>query len=289
MTTAAILYVFAAALTATLLYVILRTFSFFKIENLHALSTNYFTAAATSFLISGIPSVSGSMISDFIFQALFMGAFFISVFYIAAKCAQQCGVAITSISAKMSMVIPITVAVFLFHDSMNVMKVIGIILALAAVYLSGSSGVNDKKEKSNWYLPLLVFIGSGSVDTAVNIVQHYYINETNQQLYISMMFGSAGIIGTVLSIINHRKKKSTLTLASVIGGIILGVVNYFSLYFLVKCLAMGIESSFVFSVINLLVVVMSAIFAFTLFREKPDVRRVTGIGLALLAIIVLYY
>ncbi|MEP7264983.1 MAG: EamA family transporter, partial [Bacteroidota bacterium] len=198
-------------------------------------------------------------------------------------------VAVTSIVAKMSMVIPIAVAVFLFHDSMNTMKIIGILLALAAVYLSGSSADNDKKTTSRWYLPLLVFIGSGLVDTAVNLAQHYYINESNQQLYISMMFASAGIIGTVLSIVSHRKKKNSLSFASVAGGIILGVINYFSLYFLVKCLAIGIESSFVFSVVNLLVVIMSAVFAFTLFREKPDFRRVTGIGLAILAIIVLYY
>jgi drug/metabolite transporter (DMT)-like permease len=291
MTTAALLYAFAAALTAAMLYVILRSFTRYNIYNLHALTANYVVASATSLFSGGdVPHMEGNTITEFIVPGFLIGSLFISVFYTVAIATQRCGVAITSIAGKMSMVIPIAFAVLLWDDSLTVLKIAGIILALAAVYLSGSSSGDDTNVKSkNWYLPLLVFIGSGLVDTSIKVAQHYFINESNHRFYISMIFASAGCIGLIASIYNYIRKKIPVSIQSIAGGSILGVVNYYSLYFLYECLALrGVESSLVFSVVNLLVVILSAIFAFTLFKEKPERKKIAGLSLALFAIIILY-
>ncbi len=289
MTTTALIYVFAAALMASMLYVILRLFPKYKVYNLHALTINYFAAAGTSLFVKGLPAATVSQITVFLVPALVIGLLFIGVFYCAAISTQTCGVAVTTIAGKMSMVIPITAAVFLFNDSMNAIKVSGIILALLAVYLT--SNVSDKSAVKNkyWFLPLLVFAGSGLVDTSIKIIQHYYFTEATNQLYISMLFASAGCIGILISILNFQKNKIPFTIQSFTGGLILGVVNYFSLDFLVKCLAVkGVESSLIFSLVNLLVVLLSAFIALTLFNERPDRKRLAGLSLAIVAIVILY-
>jgi drug/metabolite transporter (DMT)-like permease len=289
MTGTALVYVFAAALMASMLYVILRFFPKYKIYNLHALTINYFAAAGTSLIVNGIPDVTVNQFTTFLIPALVMGLLFIAVFYSAAISTQICGVGVTTIAAKMSMVIPITIAVFLFKDSMNAIKVCGIILALLAVYLTSSVSEKSTVRSKFWFLPLLVFVGSGTVDISIKIIQHFYFTDATSQLYISMLFASAGCIGIIISIYNFQKNKIPFSMQSLIGGSILGIVNYYSLDFLVKCLALkGVESSLVFSLINLLVVVLSAIIAFILFNERPDRKRLAGLSLAIVAIVILY-
>ena len=291
MTAAAIIFIFAAAVTAASLYVILRLFPQFKIYNIYALTINYVTASITSLFAGGqFSEVKFSDGPQFLLPAFVIGALFISIFYSSARCAQLCGVTITSIAAKMSMVIPIIAAAFLFNDSFTALKVAGIVLALAAVYLSAPR--NDKSTSAGkyWFLPLIVFFGSGLVDTAVKIAQHYFINESNEKLFISMLFGSAACIGLISSLINYYNNRIPLSLITIAGGIILGIVNYYSLYFLVRALDVdGIESSLVFSLVNLLVVLISTAVAFIGFHEKPDKRRQAGLALAVVAIALLYF
>jgi drug/metabolite transporter (DMT)-like permease len=291
MTPASILYIFAAAVTAALLYVILRLFPQFKVCNIYALTINYAAASVTSiFAAGGFSEVNFSAGSGFLIPAFLIGTLFITVFYSAARCAQLCGVTVTSIAGKMSMVIPIVTAAFLFHDSFTPWKIAGIIIALAAVYFSAPGNETGAAAGKYWFLPLLVFAGSGLVDTSVKIAQHYYINESNQKLFISMLFASAGCIGLLSSILNYINKKIPLSLITIAAGIVLGITNYFSLYFLVKSLdAEGMQSSLVFSLVNLLVVMISAVIAITCFHEKTDQGRRAGLTLAVVAIILLCY
>lgn len=291
MTLTAFTGIFAAALTASMLYIILRLFPKYKVYNLHALTFNYITASLSSLIASGnISIINSNEIEESLLPSMIIGTLFISVFYAAALSTQLCGVTVTSVAGKMSMIIPIGVAIWLFGDKITVIKVVGILLALLAVYYSTPRSGGNVVRSKYWFLPLIVFVGSGLVDSSVKMAQHYFINEGNQQLFISMLFGSAAVIGIIVSAANYFKNKTALTKESILGGIILGIVNYFSLYFLVKCLAVeGMESSLVFSITNLLVVIISALVAFLFFNEKTDSRRLTGLALAVIAIIILYF
>jgi len=53
-----------------------------------------------------------------------------------AMTAQKNGVSVASISGKMSVVVPVLFGVFLYNESASFFKVIGIGIALVAVYLS---------------------------------------------------------------------------------------------------------------------------------------------------------
>jgi drug/metabolite transporter (DMT)-like permease len=79
-----------------------------------------------------------------------------------------------------------------------------------------------------------------------------------------------------------------VTLASALAGILLGIVNYYSLVFLVRCLAtIGAESALIWAMTNMLVVIFSSVLAFFIFKEKLSRANQLGIGLALLAIFIL--
>jgi multidrug transporter EmrE-like cation transporter len=76
-----------------------------------------------------------------------------------------------------------------------------------------------------------------------------------------------------------------VTIRSVAGGIILGVPNYFSIYAITKALDSGIvQSSVLYPINNMGIVICSAIGAVLLFREKLSWMNWTGIAISVLAI-----
>jgi multidrug transporter EmrE-like cation transporter len=72
------------------------------------------------------------------------------------------------------------------------------------------------------------------------------------------------------------------------GGVLLGITNYLSLYFLLKCLeAPGSESSTVFAYVNIGVVLTSFVSGILLFGERPERSRIIGVVLSIIAITIL--
>jgi drug/metabolite transporter (DMT)-like permease len=133
-----------------------------------------------------------------------------------------------------------------------------------------------------------LFIGSGLVDASIKAGQHYYMTEENQYLYFSFLFGSAGIFGITLTTIMYAKKRIKVKLNSIIAGFILGIANFYSLFFLVKALSDDkAESMLIFSISNVLVVLFSAVLGLIIFKERPHKKNIIGLLLAIGAIIIL--
>ena len=73
---------------------------------------------------------------------------------------------------------------------------------------------------------------------------------------------------------------------NIVGGIALGVPNYFSMYFLIKALQnKNLESATVFTLINIGVILLSTVFGILLFKEKLLKQNYFGIALAIIAVI----
>ena len=73
---------------------------------------------------------------------------------------------------------------------------------------------------------------------------------------------------------------------NLIAGIILGVPNYYSILFLIKALQIkGFESSTLFTINNVGIVVVSTIVGLILFKEKFSLKNKIGILLAITGIV----
>lgn len=291
MSVSLLIIIIIASILSSLLYIILKYFEKFNVNNIHGLTANYVTASLFSFFFNYNANIQlfphSSSYAGFAFG---IGLLFICVFYTAALTAQKSGIAITSIAGKMSMVIPIIFGYFLYGDQLTTMRIVGILIALFAVYLSSSPSETTSEEptKKNWIFPLLLFIGSGLVDASIKAGQHYYMTEENQYLYFAFLFGSAGIFGITLTIIMYAKNRIKVKLNSIIAGFILGIANFYSLFFLVKALSDDkAESMLIFSISNVLVVLFSAILGLVIFKERPHKKNIIGLLLAIGAIIIL--
>jgi len=278
-------------LFSSLLFIILRLFPAVKVVTFNGIVFNYFTAAILSFYFSGkqLPDLWSE--HQFIPVALVTGIMFIVVFYITGITAQRSGVSVASIASKMSMIIPISAGILLYHESMNMMKGFGIFLAFPAVFLVTRPTTPQEKKAfrvKDFYLPVSLFIGAGIVDSLIKLLQHYYMNPDNSGLIMMYVFGAAGVLGTGRLLFLVLKRSYAVTVYDLLGGIALGTCNYFSLYFLIQCLDIPtIESSKVFTIVNTGVVIFSAIAAGLFFEERFTKSKVIGTLMALAAIIIL--
>ncbi|HNU48942.1 MAG TPA: hypothetical protein PKM40_08900, partial [Bacteroidia bacterium] len=260
-----------AVLFASLLFVILKLFARYKISNIHALTYNYFTAGICYTLYSKqtFSSIAGFVASYFPYYLL-SGCLFIGVFYLTALSSQKNGVASTTIASKMSLVIPALLAVYLYNETFSLLKTIGLLMALSAVYLS-ARGSNPESSESGWKLPLLVFAGAGLVDASIKYTQHVFTDNAGSSGFLSLVFFSAAIIGSFVLLFKKNKSIGGNKFSNIIAGIILGFFNFISLYYMIAALQEFHEDSGkAFIIINSGVVLLNFLLSVILFQEKKN-------------------
>jgi drug/metabolite transporter (DMT)-like permease len=186
----------------------------------------------------------------------------------------------------MSVVIPIIFGIYAYGESTGIQKLMGIILALIAVVLVSVKPNGQMRIKNRFLLPLLVFFGSGIIDTSVKYLETTYVAENGIPIFSATIFGCAGILGLLLLVIETWKGQVKLNKLSLLGGFLLGISNYASIYYLLKALDFeSLESSTIFTVNNVAIVMLSGLFGFILFKEKLSTKNWFGIGVAILSIL----
>lgn len=270
-----------------------------QVRTMPMITINYWVAALCGFLLmDGTPSVEYITGASWLPWALALGVMFITVFNLIGISTIRSGIAVTAIAQKMSLAIPILAAVFLFGESLSLVKVLGIILALGSILLTTykpkklieQDDLSPGKTSMALalLLPLVVFFGSGICDTVVSIINKNHLQAHDTDLLNTVLFTTAAIAGTIALAVQLLRGKETLRWRQLGFAIVLGVPNYFSLYFLIKSLQRsGFETSVVFPIVNIGVVTTAAVVAYFGFKEHLTKLNILGIALAIVAIYIL--
>lgn len=273
-------------LSTTMLFVVFKYFSLYKIENLQAITINYMVASTLGVLLSGetLPTAE-AFHQVWFWGAAIMGGFFIVMFSLIALSSQRVGVGITSVANKMSLVIPVLAGVLFFDEGLGGLRLVGVILALVAVILSIWPQKNPQFDPKDLYLPVLIFFGSGALDTFLNYMREYRMQEEHFAHFSATLFFVSAFFGMVAIAFRKLRHRVEFERKSVIAGIALGVPNYFSIYFLLSALNLpGLESTVVFPIVNTGIVLLSTLVALILFGERPSKTNLTGVALAAISI-----
>ena len=284
------IYLLLSILASTIIFINFKLFERFNINILQAIVVNYFVAFITGMIaydgqvqISQIPSL------DWFYFTLILGALFIIVFNLMAITTQQSGLSVVSIATKMSVVIPVLFGLCYYKESLNGIKLTGIIIALIAVYLaSNKSNEGIRIERKLFFLPISVFIGSGVIDTSIKYLEDTYVDHNDVPLFSAIIFLAAALVGLIFIGFQVVKRNFKFDFKNIIAGVCLGIPNYFSIYFLVKALRSDIlESSGIFAINNVAIVTLSTFTGILLFKEKLIRDNWIGIFLAILSIILI--
>ena len=281
------------AITITTFSMMIMLFKYFEkigVNNLIAITLNYFTAgilALSSYLTeNSIYELRNNINLNLLIIGLIVGGLFVITFNLYAYSAQKIGITLSTVSNKMSMVIPILIGIILFKEEITFFKILGIFLALGAIVFSSKEDKKSKKlSKTNIIILFLLFIGQGLADGILNWGQRNILNSENMNLFFTMIFLSAGFAGGLYSIFKIKTSNLVMDKKSIFWGITLGIPNYLTLLYFIRSLKNELFSSYqVFPIVNIGVIVMCTILSVIIFKEKVTIFKWIGVGFGILAI-----
>ena len=287
------IYLIGSILLSSYLILSFKVIERFRIPVLQAIVFNYITCVVTGSLVNGsFPFTAENLQQPWAVWSFIMGCLFISIFNVIGFTTQKIGVAVASVANKLSLVIPFLFSIYLYNETSTAIKVLGILLALAGVVLTcwpkGGNETPSHKHLSKALIigmPALLFFGSGLIDTLVNHVQITYLDESNNNAYLILSFGTAAVIGTLILLGLVLFKREKLDWRSILAGIAIGIPNYFSIWCLVNVLKeFPGRSSAIIPINNMAIVLFSSLAAWLLFREMLTLKNWIGILLSVAAI-----
>jgi drug/metabolite transporter (DMT)-like permease len=282
-----LIYLALSVLISSLLFVIFKLFDKYRINTFQAIIVNYVVAFSCGFFFYGNGTTLVEVTQKpWIGGAVILGFLFISIFMVMATTAQRNGLSTASVASKMSVVIPVIFAVIVYQEKLSLLKIAGIILALLAVYLTTVKNDGSTFDRKKLLFPILLFLGSGIIDTAIKHIETKYLVEGEVPIFSAAVFACAFFIGIIVAIIRHDVNINGKT---ILGGIVLGIPNFYSIIFLLKALRpenLG-DSSTVFPINNVAIVMLSTIFGIILFKEKLIPKNWIGIIIAIISIVMI--
>lgn len=282
------IYLLLSILTSVLIFVAFKLIAKNHIPVLQAIVVNYTVCVIVGIIAEGrLPNVPALASKPWFLPAVLLGGMFISIFYVTAITVKHSGLAVASIANKLSLIIPVAASYFLYGDSFSVVKICGILLAMVAVVFTvyKPDSETHKHDFGFYFLPLIVLLGGGAIDTFTKWNQENLLSDADFNMYLIIIFGTAACLGWLVVLYRYMRFAEKIRWRTVGHGLMLGIPNYGSLYFLIAALSIpGWSSSVVFPVNNIAIVAVSCLVALILFKEKLSRLNLAGIGLSMLAI-----
>ena len=278
---------------STVIVFVLRLFPKHNVHTFQAIVFNYVVCISIGLAIQNHNGQTIQFESSWLPFSLLLGVIFITLFFIIAKTAQISGVTIATIAMKLGMVAPVIIGIVVYNENSSALKITGVVMAIAAVILTSWKhetvhADESKHSKVYAFLPLVVFLGSGISDSVVQYVELTHFANGGFESFINILFGTAGGIGLLMLAIQVIRGKIKLTLKNIAAGILLGVPNYGSIYFLFKTLNESqLESSVIFPINNIGIVSVAAIGAFIIFHERLNLFNYLGLLATIVSILII--
>ena len=254
-----------------------------------AIAFNYIVALSLSWFLLK-PDFKGLEFTDFIAQSentpifLALGILLPSVFIIMSKAVEFAGIVRSDAAQRLSLFLPILAAFLIFHETLSQSKAIGIVLAFVGLFCLLSKPNEQSAVDFRGVLGLVgVWFGYGIIDILFKQVAK------SGGAFPTTLFIAFSLAACIM-FIYLLFKRTQWNVASFVGGIILGVLNFFNILFYIKAhQSFGSNPTLVFAGMNIGVICLGTITGALIFKEKISKVNWLGIVFSLCAIFCLYY
>ena len=278
-----------AVLCSVAVSVLLKVARKRHIEIQQAIAFNYIVALSLSWFLLK-PDFKGLEFTDFIAQSentpifLALGILLPSVFIIMSKAVEFAGIVRSDAAQRLSLFLPILAAFLIFHETLSQSKVVGIVLAFVGLFCLLSKPNQQSVVAFRGILGLVgVWFGYGIIDILFKQVAK------SGGAFPTTLFIAFSLAACIM-FIYLLFKRTQWNVASVVGGIILGVLNFFNILFYIKAhQSFGSNPTLVFAGMNIGVICLGTITGALIFKEKISKINWLGIVFSLCAIFCLYY
>ncbi|MGI6280118.1 MAG: EamA family transporter [Acutalibacteraceae bacterium] len=250
-----------------------------KNDNPLEFNINKAIAALIVFAALGIYGNISLHIPTVIYGACY-GAFLCFSMHAGLKALSMGPIALTSILASFSLIIPFLFGIFVLREPITVYGIIGVVLLFVAIIM-----INGKKEKGLslkwWAFALLTLISNG----ICSLVQKFHQINFPKQQRIEFMLASMITVLIILMLLNFTKrerKKLCLRTTGLLSGVMNGTANYIILY-----LAATEKASVLFPVISVINVISIFAIGRIFFKERLKLSQIIGLVFGLASVVLL--
>ena len=267
-----------------------------------AITINYFIAALFTLADLSINHHFWSYSAKMIIPSAIVAFLFTLSFILISFSTRKVGIGLTTALNKMSVLIPVLVGVFyLGQIQFLAIKLIGITISLISIFLILYKK-SEKRNKSAFILPCMVFIVAGMIDSSMELANTYVISETYEKevfllsvfsfavLFSLISFGADFLYSKITETVNRdvepKLKVSSATsiaLETLMYGSILGLFNSLtSKMILINVGNLG--GSVVYPIHNASVVVLTTFIGLLFFKELFTKKQWAGVILAVIGV-----
>lgn len=253
-----------------------------------AIACNYLMAGALTYFILQ-PDFMGLSFSDAVRQNehswifLLLGFLLPTIFLVMAKAIEYSGVARADAAQRLSLFLPILAAFLFFGEHLTTQKTIAILCAFVALFALIFKSTLKQSSKSifGWLLLPLVWFGYGIIDILFKQIAKFGL-AFPFALFTSFVLAGCFIFAYLIFTKTRWQGKSML------AGLLLGIFNFLNILFYIKAhQQLQDNPSFVFAGMNIGVMLLSVIIGALIFKEKLNKINWVGIGIGIIAIILL--
>jgi len=282
-------YIFLSICFSVTVSVLLKLAKRYQIDVYQAITWNYSAAIMLTWIFFR-PHLGSLQNAPFVTYTA-LGVLLPVLFMIIAASVRLTGIVRTDAAQRLSLFIPVLAAFIIFSEKPDIVKIIGIsvgFIALLCLIPWKQKHAVRRRPTFSWFYLMVIFVGMGLIDVLLKQVQQIAKDKgipfTTSLFIVFIAAFVVSIIGMIYLIAN---KKMRFSWPHIIIGWILGTANFGNILFYIKAhQALATRPSYVFSSMDIGVIIMGAAVGVVVFKEKLTRLNVIGIVLGILAIII---
>jgi len=279
-----------------------------QLDRMGLLTVNYAAAVGVGALLvtqGGREVEQGLILSPALLGlSVGVGVILIAGFFVFAAATEEAGMSLATGVMRVSVAIPFLASWLIWSEVPSPAQGIGMGLAGVAFFLiaqkerepeavpvpaASPDGLAAQAASVDWRafgLLALTFCLGGAVDLSMKAFEETFGAANSRVLFLMVAFGVSFLIGAVVVGCRMVRRGGTLGPRMMAWGVVLGVLNYGSLEFLLRAVAV-LPGTVVFPANNIGIMVLAAAVGVFLWNERLSRLNKIGIGLAVLALILL--
>lgn len=274
------IYLILAIVSSALISVLMRISEKYSRSGMAMLATNYLMCCVLGIAYAGgtqlFPHAEGMGLT--VLLAAVSGVLYLAGFVLMQWNIPRNGVVLTATFMKLGVIVPTTVSILVFGENPRFTQLIGIALAICAIFLIQGRG----QKGAGSILGLLgVLLAGGGGDVMAKVFDETAPANLKDQFLLYIF-----IVAFVLCVLLCISKKQKPALMDILFGLAIGIPNYYSARFLL--LSIGEIPAMVaypsFSVGTIIVVALVGVLC---FKEKLNKRKLIALGVILAALVLL--
>ena len=274
------LYLILAIASSAMVSVIMRLSDRKITGNIAMLTVNYLMCLLMAAAYAGFGRLfpAGDSLAGTLVMGGINGLLYLAGFVLLQVNVRRSGVVLSSTFMKLGLLVSIAVSVVFFHEMPDLKQIVGFTLAVAAIVL-----INFRKGSGGGFQPglILMLLAGGMADAMAKVFEELGDPALEPQFLVYTF-----LVALILCAALMMKKGQRPGKWEIFFGLLIGVPNFFSAKFLLGALE-HIAAVIVYPVYSVATILTVSLIGVLAFRERLTKRQWIGMGLILIALVLL--